>query len=209
MKKITEKIDYKIEFLKKSVLRRKTDLKDEEQVLQACCYLAYADMLTAGKYYLYDKNSKNKGLRDTIVNAFLSLLKKGNYEFNRGMIEEMSVYFGTNEKIKKEKKTKNKSFVDYATRFGLSQKFVNMSFKYFYVFSDNLKNIAFNFVNCDCPLDSVILKTLSMKTKTVWSKINLKTYEKIQALIDKEISLIEIDDSLNNIGRLAYDFLNW
>ena len=205
--------DYRIEFLKKSVLKRSTDLNNQDSVLYSCCVLAYADMLTAGKYFLYEEGKEDKALRSSIISKFLSLLKDNNYCFSRKIINDLLPMFGKEEHIEKYKTTKTKAgekqYLDFATRFGLSQKFVNMCFKYFFVFEDNLPDISFDFHNCDCPLDSVILSTLNDIKTPVWSKMEESIYVSLQSNISKKLSNVNLPSQLSRVGRLAYDFLNW
>ena len=95
---------------------------------------------------------------------FKYILQKANYVFSRDLIDNASKLLSDEETIFNGR--------DYATRYGLGQKVVNMTFKYFYIAQDFL-NVKINFSNCDCPLDSVILKDLGIInfTKTLFSSI--------------------------------------
>ena len=201
---------YKVQFLKKYVVKRKTNLSNPYSVLEACCNLAYADMLTGGKYFLRKNNKGNKNKKKIIVDSFLEKIKEYKYAFSRQLIDEMLPDFGRDIKITTEKaKKKGKGkYEDWAHTYGLCQKFVNMCFKYFFVFKDEMKKtIRFNFKNCDCPLDSVIIK--SLKGGTVWTKLDKNEYESLQTIIDNELNKQVLPKELKNIGRLAYDFMNW
>ena len=205
--------DFKIIFLKKSLLKRSTNLNNQESVLRSCCVLAYSDMLSAGKYFLYEKGIENKQLRETIIKGFIDTLKANDYVFSRNLINSVVPLFGPKEKIEKEKtkiiNSQKQKYLDFATRFGLSQKFVNMCFKYFFVFEDDMPDIRFDFSDCDCPLDSVILNSLNMNCTYVWSKLNLEKYVEIQDQIQEKLNFENKYEQLKNIGRMAYDFLEW
>jgi len=205
-------MDYRLNFLKQYLVGHKTELDNEDQVLKKCCELAYSDMLTVGRFFL----DKREGLRNKVIETFLIELKKCNYSYSHGLIDKLTELFG-NKKIEKhfaktrEKGGKEKSFEydDYVTTFGLCQKFVNMCFKYFYVFVDNLPTINFSFGKCDCPIDSVILKKLRISKSYTWSKLNKKEYEDIQILIQEKQDKDSKYKQLQHIGRLAFDFINW
>ncbi len=179
-------------FLEKVFLGRETDFSNQENVIYRCVKLAYRDMLAAGRYYL--SNDADARCRD-----FICLLEHYNYNFSRQLIDDSLTLFGDNEIIGDGNK--------YVTRFGLSQKFVNMSFKNFYVCSDYInKNI--NFSLCDCPLDSIILGKLP-QTGTVWSKLTKGTYELCQNRIASILASFTLNDELLELGNMAFDFLNW
>ena len=209
MKKSTEISDYRLDFLKRSLLKRSTDINNPNSVLYACCVLAYADMLSAGKYYLYEKGKENKELRISIIKSFLEILERNNYVYSRDLIVLLLPLFGGSEIIKKVKKNRKISYIDYATRFGLCQKFVNMCFKYFYVFEKDMPDYHFDFTQCDCPLDSVIIGSLIDNKNLVWSKLEYNNYVKCQDEIKALLSTIDLPQSLESIGLLAYDFMNW
>ena len=187
------------EFLAKGTLGRTTDLKNPDDVILKCANQAYRDMLTAGRFYPLN------GDKDDHCKKLVSILKKHNYEFSRAIIDEACVLFGDNEKIINIKQ-KGK----FVTRYGLAQKFVNMTFKLMYVFSDyTKKNIDFS--KCDCPLDSIILDELNdeLKTQYRWSKITKEEYDGCQKAITKKLKNKNLDQELESLGNLAYDFLNW
>lgn len=207
LRKIGENMSaWKELFMIKSLLGRKTDLVKEEEVIQKCAELAYKDMLTAGRYYLYKKDdnkaSKKEEQHQKMVGhckELIDLLEKNNYVFSRKIIQEACLFFGQQEIIGQENK--------YVTRFGLAQKFVNMMFKYLYIFSDYTgKEIDFS--SCDCPLDSVILQKIS-KIEHVWSKISEKEYIICQQNIEKDLKEMQLDDELKILGNLAFDFKMW
>lgn len=84
-------------------------------------------------------------------------MKNHNFVFSETQINEISCLFSNEELISKGNK--------YALQFGLAQKIVNMSYKYFYVFSDYLFDDESlpSFSKCHCPLDSIILNKASIK----------------------------------------------
>ena len=181
----------KINFLEKSVLGRKTNLCDPEDVISKCINLAYNDMLTAGRYYI-------KTDMVSTCNSFKTLLEERHYEFSQKLLDNSIYLFGEKEEIGVGNK--------YVTRYGLTQKLVNMTFKYLYVFNDYTgKEIDFSV--CDCPLDSIILNELS--SDYVWSKLSKEEYAKCQKTISEELKSQPLDRELSQIGNLAFDFINW
>lgn len=196
---------YKTKFLEKAMLGHSTDENNLDEVLNKCINLAYRDMFTAGRFYSsnfkYSKNEICEETKKIIINE--------NFNFSISLIEKVSKLFSDNEIIKN-----NKSYV---TRFGLSQKLVNMSFKYFFIFSDYIvnDNIKIDFSKCDCPLDSIILNSVSVKKfnhlekNILWSKITKKDYISTQQTISELLKQYQLNDELKSIGNLAYDFLNW
>ena len=181
---------WKYRFLEKVLLGQNVNIKDANEVIDKCINLSYRDMLTAGRYYIKSGN--------TICERFKKILEKHNYQFSHQLITDTVNLFGDIEIIGNGNK--------YVTRFGLSQKLVNMTFKYFYIFYDYI-NKPIAFIRCDCPLDRVILNKL--KLNVVWSKCNKNQYIQCQQKIRNEISLINIDEELKQLGNLSYDFLNW
>ena len=189
------------EFLAKGTLGRTTDLKNPDDVILKCANQAYRDMLTAGRFCPLNGDSK-----EDRCEKLVDILKKHNYAFSRDIIDEACVLFGNNEEIVPNINKPNKC----ATRYGLAQKFVNMTFKLMYVFSDYTGK-SIDFSKCDCPLDSIILDELNdeLKTQYRWSKITKEEYDGCQKAITKKLKNKNLDQELESLGNLAYDFLNW
>ena len=185
------------EFLAKGTLGRTTKLDDPDDVILKCANMAYRDMLTAGRFYPLN------GDKDDHCEKLVDILKKHNYEFSSAIIDDVCALFGNDEKIFRNINEENK----FVTRYGLAQKFVNMTFKLMYVFSDYVgKDIDFS--KCDCPLDSIILNKLP-KIDHTWSKITKDEYIYCQNEIAKKLKNENLDQELNSLGNLAYDFRNW
>ena len=180
-------------FLVKSMLGRTTNLSCPEDVIFKCAGLAYRDMLDGGRFYL----SNNKESR---CRGIIEILEKHNYTFSREIIDEACNLFGSEEEISG---TRGR----YVTRYGLAQKFVNMMFKYLYVFSDYTKK-DIDFSQCDCPLDSIILGKLPEISST-WTKITAPEYTECQNEIAAKLKKKPLDMELQVLGNLAFDFLSW
>lgn len=191
-----EKKDYRISFLQKSLLGRKTKFEDPEEVILKCIKLAYRDMMTAGRYYLVNKENNI----DTRCNGLKSILEENSYIYSCDIIEKACILFGKEENIGSDKK--------YVTRYGLAQKFVNMTYKYFYVFNDYIKK-EIDFSNCDCPLDSVILRKIPEHKGYTWSKLTKEDYEFCQKRISESLLEENLNDKLKSLGNLAFDFKYW
>ncbi len=199
---VTQNNEFILNFLKKNLLGQGVNADDKEQVIKKCISLAYKDMMTAGMYFLdkdLGKSDKEKTKRNNErKEKFYKILVEKNFEFSRGLIKDTCAIFGENEKIENSK--------SFATRYGLSQKLVNMTFKYLYVF-DDLIGMSIDYSNCDCPIDSIIIdKKLNQKGKFVWSKLKKEEYEELQKKIYEKVNL---EKEYKNLGRLLYDFLNW
>lgn len=179
-------------FLAKVLLKREIDFGDPEAVIYQCVERAYRDMMIGARYCF-------SGEKETCCRKFIEILNKNHYEFSREMIEETAALFGNEEVIRKDNK--------YVTRYGLSQKLVNMTYKYLFVFYDYIDK-EIDFSDCDCPLDSIILeKTLNSDAK--WTKITKEKYVFYQEKISDLLRQTELDDEIKDIGNLAFDFLNW
>lgn len=194
-----ENKDYRKLFLEKSLLGRKTKFDDTEEVIINCIRLAYRDMLTAGRFYLVNDTENTAKTR---CNKFKSILENVNYVYSRDLIEKTFTIFNDKDKIAKNIDNR------YATKYGLSQKLVNMTYKYFYIFKYYI-NKDIDFSNCDCPLDSVILgEKLELKGYT-WSKLTKEDYEYCQQLIAERLQEEKLDTELKSLGNLAYDLSEW
>lgn len=150
-----------------------------------------------------------------------------------------------NIEYKKGKKT------TYANLYGLCQKFINMAYKYFYTYKDYIwpsagkgtkyvgettnACVASNaplcqplktiFQNCDCPLDSIIIKHLSnthpdfglpappmCKLKGAkWTQLSKVNYDAIQDLIKKELGRSKYFNAkaILKCGNMVYDFVEF
>ena len=185
------KMNWKTNFLEESILGRKTDRDVPDEVIVRCIRIAYRDMLTAGKYYISSDT-------DSRCDSFKKLLTDCEYSFSRDLIEKTCSIF-ENEIIGAGNR--------YVTSYGLAQKLVNMTFKYLYIFEDHI-DLTIDFSVCDCPLDSVILGKLP-RSEHPWSKITKDEYAKTQGDISAQLKAQSLDEELQKIGNLAYDFLNW
>ena len=185
--------DIKYQFLEQYVLSQSVRKNNPKSVIDKCIRIAYKDMLDGGRFYIPKENNEH------IIEEFKKILEQNNYNNPRHIIDEILALFGTNEKLQISEQR-------YATRFGLAQKLVNMTFKYLFVFSDYTE-LDIDFKNCDCPLDSVILKQLNY-SENVWTKLNKTQYENIQNKISKLLETNTLKVSYE-IGNLAYDFLYW
>ena len=187
-------------FLKKRLLGQKVNINDSNAVVKQCISLAYEDMMTVGKYYLDSKlirGSKLKKSNNQIrKDKFYTILKQYNFKFSLDLIKNTCDIFGSDDVIK--------NYKNYVTSFGLAQKLVNMTFKYLYIFRDDI-NQNIDFSMCDCPLDSIILNKLD-KNDVIWSKLQENTYIDIQNIITKKVCHYKEYEML---GRLLYDFKNW
>lgn len=181
-----------LKFLYKSLLGRKTDLKSSEQLVMTCIKKAYKDMLSGGRFFSINKN-------EIICSKMNNILKNNNYTFSREMIRDLQQSFDSD---KMEITVNGRT----ASSFGLAQKIVNMTFKYLYCVH-NLLYFKIDFTICDCPLDSIILKGINSNLK--WTNISEKEYIEVQSLIDEILSQKKLDNELHELGRLAYDFINW
>lgn len=166
--------DYRKLFLEKSLLGQNTNFDSPEEVVFKCIKLAYNDMMSSGRYYLLNDEKINKNTR---CKNLKKIIEKNNYTYSRNIIEEALILFGDKEEIRN-----NKFNNRLVTRYGLAQKFVNMTFKYFYVFKDYIKK-EIDFSVCDCPLDSVILKKIPELKNYTWSKLTKDEYEYCQQII--------------------------
>lgn len=189
--------DWKKSFLESSVLGQTTNKNCPSEVIKKCIKLAYSDMMTAGRYY----SASFLNNKDEICSTANKVIVESNFVFSRKTIKDISLLF-CNDTIGNGN--------CYVTGFGLSQKLVNMTFKYLYVFSDLIfvdKSIP-DFSACDCPIDSIIIKKAHIKD-CVWSKLTEQQYLECQVKITELLNAISLDLELSKLGNLAYDFTNW
>lgn len=190
----------KIRFLKQFALGHGTDLDDAEQVVKKCISLAYQDMMTAGKYCLDIAmgrgNAEKTDANEDRKARFLALLQEERYVFSRRLIKRTCAIFGDTDRIAASPRK-------YVTAFGLAQKLVNMTYKYLYVFSRET-GLDIDFSACDCPMDSIIIKKLG--ESGIWSKLTEQAYDALQQKADESIRR---HPAYSELGRLAYDFVNW
>lgn len=190
-------MDWKRNFLESSLLGQSTNKNNPNEVQTKCIDLAYADMMTAGRYY----SANFLHTKDEICSATNNVIIKHNYVFSRDIIQNISFLF-CNEKIGNNDR--------YVTGFGLAQKLINMTFKYLYVFSDLIfvdKPVT-DFSVCDCPIDSIIIEKANIKG-CVWSKLTEQQYQDCQSKITELLNINQLDFELSKLGNLAYDFINW
>lgn len=220
-------INAKKEFLEKSVLTRKVDFQNPNNVISACVSNACGDMMTGAHYFL------PKGDEERIKNITIKLLNKYDFQYSRDLIVELAKEIFPNSKpsdiveFKKIQKGKRegKEKINKATGFGLAQKVINMSYKYFFTFNEYLMEKNINYSKCECPLDTNILEPdenpdiynpINNPKHYKWTYITEKQYNDIQ----KQITNILINDSkiidklsnysdLDDVGNMKYDFIIW
>lgn len=100
------------------------------------------------------------------------------------------------------------SNTDFGMRYGVWQKFINMSFKYIYCINDKLKNpITLDFKECHIPLDDNTLlwcRNKGITDITAWNNVNQNQYKDIRNGIREEI---ESNSNIDN--ALQLEFLVW
>ncbi|MBR2406487.1 MAG: hypothetical protein IKB04_05540 [Clostridia bacterium] len=100
------------------------------------------------------------------------------------------------------------SNTDFGMRYGVWQKFINMSFKYIYCINDKLDNpITLDFKKCHIPLDDNTLlwcRNKGITDITAWNKVNQNQYILIRDGIRKEI-----ESNSNVDSALQFEFLVW
>ena len=100
------------------------------------------------------------------------------------------------------------SNTDFGMKYGVWQKFINMSFKYIYCINDKLNNpITLDFENCHIPLDDNTLLWCSNKgitNITAWNNVSQDEYIAIRNGIR-----CEIESNSNVDNALQLEFLVW
>ena len=100
------------------------------------------------------------------------------------------------------------SNTDYGMRYGVWQKFINMSFKYIYCINDKLDNpITLDFKNCHIPLDDNTLLWCINKGITdikAWNDVTPDEYKRIRDGVHNEIK-----NHSNVDNALQLEFLVW
>lgn len=187
-----------LNFFRRSVYGTNYDLskQDDIEMICRCCFInAWKDM---ARTYKNEDDEKR------------TLLKK---EFLADLTEQVKAQKYNPREIILKYNNVNKLTL------GQSQKVVNMFFKYLYTFLDNTIIIQEQFVNCDCPIDSIILKQIATKQQSYKNiyltpkgilKYKNKTYawSKIDNF-DLYIELQEMIENLSSGSRLDFDFSEW
>lgn len=189
----TNKVDYRMLFLKKDLIGQKVNLNVPDEVLDGCISLAYNDMNVGCRFYKLELVKE-----DEIKRVKNILRSKSKIVFNINLIDtyekELSVYTRRIPKV---------------TSFGLAQKLINMTFKYFYVYEEYLKGYDIDFSNCDCPLDSNILEKIG-RSELKWTQMNKTDYSKCQDYIREMIKEDpKVNKEMSKLKNLAYDFIYW
>ena len=100
------------------------------------------------------------------------------------------------------------SNTDFGMRYGVWQKFINMSFKYIYCINHKLDNpITLDFKKCHIPLDDNTLlwcRNKGITDITAWNKVNQNQYILIRDGIRNEIQ-----SNSNVDSALQFEFLVW
>lgn len=122
---------------------------------------------------------------------------------------------------------------EHGMKYGIWQKFINMTFKYMYCFKQQHKDedsdfSDIDFTNCHCPIDSVIAQravtlcivcgtkpseeivSIARNGKTNWNNMELRDYENVRKNIQDIIKEFKINNSdTRNPTELEFDFLFW
>jgi hypothetical protein len=100
------------------------------------------------------------------------------------------------------------SNTDFGMRYGVWQKFINMSFKYIYCINDKLDNpITLDFKKCHIPLDDNTLlwcRSKGVTDITAWNNVNQNQYILIRDGVRNEI-----ENNSNVDNALQLEFLVW
>ena len=100
------------------------------------------------------------------------------------------------------------SNTDFGMRYGVWQKFINMSFKYIYCINDKLNTpITLDFKNCHIPLDDNTLlwcRNKGITDITAWNNVNQNQYISIRNGVRNEI-----ENNSNADNALQLEFLVW
>lgn len=216
--------DHKEVFLMKSVLGKDVKPQNPQSVRKFCVNKAYGDMMSGGRYLEID----NKETRQAEI---YKKLDDSGWQFDRALISDVTNCFADRVKDH-DNGTIVTAVGKTGTAFGLSQKVVNMTFKYLYAFNKYINDIKIDFTNCDCPIDSVVLEKLkkdkvvlnrlekespgasSVVRKAVWSKLTKEQYEIVQkacslAGSDKDDFQEALRTTSDCSRRLLYDFFAW
>ena len=116
----------------------------------------------------------------------------------------------------------------YGFSFGNCQKLINMTAKYFYIATYNNEAIKNNFVNCHCPMDSIMIRnainSYLKKNETVfygkkdvkktlanvsWSRLTRDSQGNIPYQYEVFQRVIAILAKEKNMTSLEYDYLTW
>lgn len=175
-------------FLLKALFGQNVDFSNADSIVLECIKKAYRDMLTGGRFVRASLDEKQ-------IILILKLLKEKDFVFSRKDIEYVASLLNT-----------NSPFIEYGNRkastFGLAQKVINMTYKYFYVVHSLIPELFnINYSLCDCPIDSVVLNSINYYV-VPWTRLSKEQYLNIQAIIENK-------SLQSGCNKLEYDFLVW
>ena len=196
-------------FLLKSVLGRDALRQDDpddghvERVRLYCIRKAYDDMMSAGRYYQIKDKAKKC---EVVLDCFEKHFKEHEYCFSQRLIQDVAEHVFSEACIGAQSSQ---------IAFGLAQKIVNMTFKYFYCFRDFIGwNIDFE--TCDCPIDRNVLDQMvkddlldkKERNAYTWSKLSPAQYIDLQEKINEAGLTAEETEGVKDCSkRLLYDFV--
>ncbi len=192
--------EYQISFLRQSVLGQQVHMNSPEDVIKRCIELADKDMLSGGRFIC---DSFNKKERKDRVDHIMKILKSAEFKYQNIDKKDLCEKIFWECDQPRYKKINN---IEREYRpFGLTQKIINMTFKYLYIFKEYI-GVDIDFSQCECPLDSIILEKLGCMEK--WTNITFNQYEKIKCEINKKLNDEKYTVMKGIIGGLAFDN-NW
>lgn len=156
-------------------------VKKKDDRIYDCVWRAHRDVL-AGRFYLLKYQNFSHDMVDNLCEVIKNYKKRKNLLTSNMLIQKLKGKYETVE-------------------FGAIQKLANMSLKYLLILKEyESLDIKIDEKNCDCPLDSYILKKIGHR-EINWTSINPKEYKEMQNIIK------EYPESKN--GNIYFDFLHW
>lgn len=143
-------------------------VKKEEDIYKKCIFRAYRDFNRTlhGFYKNENKNIIYKTCEEIIIKEIKNIISKNTKKENFDKWHKNLCFLLIEE-------FKNNNFILFV---GQSQKWINMTIKYLFIFKEELNIKDEIFLYTHIPIDNIILEKLNYKKfKTSWSRI--KSYE--------------------------------
>lgn len=180
---------------------------------------AHRDVLTGfrfkdSEFYAGVKDDFDKEINSIALSLFGLIVDKKNQPLKSQDLIDILYDIFPEPKIPEEKESiesGKKDAMHNATRFEATQKLVNMTLKYLLILKTygrlpEKSGVEIRIEDCDCPIDSIIIESLSKSKENKqfsnykWTSLTKSQYAEIQRSIEEEPDMSE---------RIMYDFKNW
>lgn len=211
-----QQVEKKIEkFCEEQFSKEAQKMEKPEDILDYCIRKAWADATQRERFKGQDSKiiPNKKDIQEILTSQIKSI-----FETETKKIKSSSDYNKWHNEIC--------SIEDYGMKYGIWQKFINMTFKYMYCFK-RIKS-KFDFQYCHCPIDRIIaqradtlcvvcglkqsriMKSIAESGKVNWNEMKAEHYQEVRNKIQEITENCTINNSdTRHPTELEFDFLLW